>query len=212
MLFLSLVWLVIRRTQEAAAIASGPSLSPAPVDAVQMAAPPAPQTVVVNGIPVEEFNKLKAELEAAKAENAAPKGVPPETQSLKDKVNYLESRLIEYEILQEEIGSLSQLKLENERIKQELMQMKARAFAAASPPSEVPAMITTPESKSPPPGEMESTKTSSSSLPPPPLVTPEMGVTPAMNSKEALAQGEAATEGLEGLLDEIDKLTAPANK
>ena len=81
-------------------------------------------------------------------------------------MSYLESRLIEYEILQEEIGSLSQLKLENERIKQELMQMKAKAFTGA-------------ESKSPSASETETAKKEAGTLTPPPVVTPEMGMSPA---------------------------------
>ena len=80
MLFLALVWLVIRRTQEAAAMASAPSFTPAPVDAVQMAAPPlvapAPQPIVVTGVPQEEFNKVKAELDALKRKTAVKDSKP----------------------------------------------------------------------------------------------------------------------------------------
>ena len=38
-------------------------------------------------------------------------------KALQDKVQYLEQKLLEYEILQEEISTLSVLKLENEKLK-----------------------------------------------------------------------------------------------
>ncbi|MBI3294005.1 MAG: hypothetical protein HYZ71_04670 [Deltaproteobacteria bacterium] len=94
------------------------------------------------GVSLDEVNTLreqirslettKAELEKAKSE--APDA--PETdaklvevnRTLTDKVKYLEAKLLEYEILQEEIGSLSTLKVENEKLRETLVALqKAQA-------------------------------------------------------------------------------------
>jgi hypothetical protein len=58
-----------------------------------------------------------------------------ETDELKHKIEYLEGKLLEYEIVQEEIASLSSLKVENEKLREEIVQMQ-RARPAPKPVSE----------------------------------------------------------------------------
>jgi hypothetical protein len=67
-----------------------------------------------------------------------------ETDELKHKIEYLEGKLLEYEIVQEEIASLSSLKVENEKLREEIVQMqrarpapKATPEPTPAPPSEV---------------------------------------------------------------------------
>lgn len=60
-----------------------------------------------------------------------------EVETLRGKMEHLESKLLEYEILQEEIGSITALKAENQKLKQELEKPSSAAHVAASsvPPS-----------------------------------------------------------------------------
>ncbi len=57
-----------------------------------------------------------------------------ESEMLRDKVKYLESRLMEYEIVQEEISSLSQLRVENEKLKEEILKAGGGAKPAEVAP------------------------------------------------------------------------------
>jgi hypothetical protein len=151
------------------------------------------------------------------------KALAAEAQDLKEKVKYLESKLLEYEILQEEIGTLTALKLENEHLKQELghfqqqPQMAAPTVAVAvEPPAPVvpepphprlepePTMAVAPEA-APPEPNVEATLAELGQIPGASVV-----MTPAEPTPEppAPAPAEDATSGLEGLLKQIDELTA----
>lgn len=67
-------------------------------------------------------------------ENPAP-AASASTHELEEKIKYLESRLLEYEIVREEISGLSSLKSENERLKNELATLKGGHNEA--PPAQV---------------------------------------------------------------------------
>lgn len=136
-LFLATLWIIMRRMRLAAA--GGPEVSP-------IVAP-------VHQIPVEqttEYRELNAKFVSLQAE--LEKGAPAreDLEGLQSKVKFLESKLLEYEILQEEIGALSQLKAENERLKAELVKRGGtipapEATVQASPtPSEAPAAAVPP--------------------------------------------------------------------
>ena len=66
--------------------------------------------------------KVRAEVSAADADllNSAR----AESDELRSKLEYLEGKLLEYEIVQEEIANLSSLKMENEKLREELVQMQ----------------------------------------------------------------------------------------
>lgn len=124
-LFLALLWLVVRRTKEAgqaaADLLANSQLAPAGTIT-------APVQAVLGGITKEEWdglneenNKLKGKIEVLENDLRATAGSSDRAKELNDKVQYLESKLLEYEILQEEIGTLSALKVENEQLKQRLV-------------------------------------------------------------------------------------------
>lgn len=62
-----------------------------------------------------------------------------ETDELKHKIEYLEGKLLEYEIVQEEIASLSSLKVENEKLREEIVQMQRARPAPKPVPESAPA-------------------------------------------------------------------------
>jgi len=64
--------------------------------------------------------ELRAKVAALEEENKRLRTLPEERNELYEKVRHLESKLGEYEIVQEEIGTISDLKSENERLKKEL--------------------------------------------------------------------------------------------
>ncbi len=74
------------------------------------------------------------------AKEALLKSANEEGTQLKDKIRYLESRLMEYEIVQEEISALSTLRVENEKLKEDLLKFQGgrkpdAPTAASTPPS-----------------------------------------------------------------------------
>lgn len=73
-----------------------------------------------------DLEALREKINALQAENEASRALGDENKTLIEKVRYLESKLLEYEILQEEIGTLSALKIENEKLKSELAQKTAQ--------------------------------------------------------------------------------------
>ena len=218
-LCLSLIWLVMRRTQDAAQamVLAGEKEATATVP-------------VVDTAKIDELNARIVELEK---ENASLKAGGGDVKTLQEKVKYLESKLLEYEILQEEIGTLSALKMENEHLRKQLAARGQTPVVPAVPPGTVPeppAVPVTPpastmaasspepalpseplgiddlsgmgNSNTPPP------EPSISSQPAPPGVVmfpPEPAPAPA-NATPA-PDGESA--GLEGLLKQIDEIGGP---
>lgn len=191
-LVLALIWLIAKKTQEAHALAS-PSTNVSAVPATVIKADPAQEV---------RIGELEAKLTALEEENKGLKTASGDARSLKEKVKYLESKLLEYEILQEEIGTLSALKLENEHLKQELMQAKdgrsaPPAFVAPAPaPAPVPAAPVRAEVPAP---EMDAGALIFDAPPP-------------SAQSETMKSGEAAAAGLENLLAQIDDIAGPPDK
>lgn len=186
-LFLALLWLLVRRTKEAA-LAAGKETA---IAVSVVAPPPAPFPTAADTVLLDQLgnenNKLKGKIEQLESEIKTSSGSEEKAKQLNEKVAYLESKLIEYEILQEEIGTLSALKLENERLKQSILNPGFEA-QVQSPPA-TPSAIATPE-------------------PAPPMVVS----TPAEPAKAsggqlAKSEGEPDEDNLDALLAEIDKLT-----
>ncbi|NBX92365.1 MAG: hypothetical protein EBQ85_03935 [Proteobacteria bacterium] len=73
---------------------------------------------------LELLAKIQA-MEVEKVQNAATGMSEEEANKLREKIGYLENKLVEYEIVQEEIGALGDLKAENEKLKTELMNLKS---------------------------------------------------------------------------------------
>lgn len=92
---------------------------------------------VVSGVSSEELESLKAEvkdrestIEQLKAELSKAKGSSDDS-GLKEKIQTLEDRLAEYEIIEDDIADLSTYKEENARLKEELEKLKAGGASAA---------------------------------------------------------------------------------
>jgi hypothetical protein len=144
-LLLAFIWLMILRTREIADKApvveahvdhapEAPAHAPEPV--VAAPEPPPPPVAPTEPVAAATEAATEAHAEAAPSSNAAqaPNPSAEELESLKEKVRYLESRLMEYEIVQEEIGTLSQLRDENGRLKDEL----AKVQGGGAPSSAIP--------------------------------------------------------------------------
>lgn len=74
-----------------------------------------------------EYLELLAKLQSIEGEKAQAlvnTVSSEEVGPLKEKLAYLENKLLEYEIVQEEIGALGELKAENEKLKAELVGLK----------------------------------------------------------------------------------------
>ncbi len=93
-----------------------------------------------------EIEALKKDLEE-KGESAEP------SQELLDKLNELEARLAEYEIIEDDIADLSKYKDENEKLKKELEKIKAGGAPAPSGEPEPVPDLGTPEPEAAPPAE-----------------------------------------------------------
>ncbi len=184
-LVLTLISLIVRRTREAHALAGGGVST----DSHAISAS-APMMVVDDG----KIQELEAKLAALEDENGKFKASSADAKTLREKVKYLESKLLEYEILQEEIGTLSALKVENEQLRKELVQTVKKT--PPSPPREDPGPIIEPPPAVPPVTVF---------FDPPPIDE-------ATKSGDPAQQGEVAASGLENLLQQIDDLATPANE
>lgn len=98
----------------------------------------APSPVQDTAAPVVEMASPVAPASPIAMESqATTPATADEATALKDKVRYLESRLMEYEIVQEEISALSQLRVENEKLKEELLKAQGgKPPSVGAPPSE----------------------------------------------------------------------------
>ncbi len=175
-LLLFLLWLIARRLREV------PETEP--------------QTVVVPDEAILRLSREQAskieQLESQVAEldkgGAGVAQAAEKSKALEDKVRYLEQKLLEYEILQEEISSLSVLKIENEKLKAQILQL-----GGAPSPRSAPASERAPSTASSP---------LSVSLDAPGLKAfddePE-----AVEKASALGQDE-----IDGLIEKIDKLSS----
>lgn len=131
-LLLALLWLVVRRTKESALY--GGHATALPFTSLGHDGQPTTNTIVAySGASLT--GGLLADAEVPPAAPATP------AAQLQEKVKYLESKLLEYEILQEEISTLSALKVENEELRKKLIAKgvpfeAAPATAEDAPPEE----------------------------------------------------------------------------
>lgn len=180
-LSLLLIGLIIERTKEMASLVTEQAV-PVPMKAAEPEEP-----------------EWKTKFAALEAENESLKKSEKEKISLLEKVKYLESKLLEYEILQEEIGTLSTLKLENERLKSGLMQKQPKEPVVATASA-----VTAPEVVEGAKKEPKIMKTTE----PPPQVT----VAPTVSALKDASTKKAAQDEIEDLLQQIDELTQGVRK
>ncbi len=196
-LFLSLLWLIVKRTKEAGSFAfagvspglSGQASVTAPVDAMM----PQINSAELEGLQ-KENQRLKEKIQVLEDDIKNSDGAGDRAKELNDKVQYLESKLLEYEILQEEIGNLSSLKIENEQLKQKLVESGISLSDTGSGVAAAPVA---------PPLETEVVET------PPPVATKPMVVNTSAHVANQPSVADA--EDLDALLAEIDKLTGDKN-
>ena len=72
---------------------------------------------------MKEIEALREKISEMERDNADVVQIKEKNKAYAEKVKYLEQRLLEYEILQEEIGTLSHLKTENENLKKRIQNM-----------------------------------------------------------------------------------------
>ncbi len=131
---------------------------------------------------------------------AVESGPNPALQEATDKIKYLEGKLLEYQILQEELTTLQNIKGENETLKQELSSLKSGASAPTPTPEPAPvaeAMPTPPET--PPQG-------------PTAEIIPFPGPTAAESTVAAAPPPPAETNNLDSLLQQIDEIAGQGPK
>lgn len=182
-LALTLIWFFIERSKRLAAAAAPEvnfsSINPAepaivPVGTVQAAPAPVIQAPPVAAAPAPDPGQTKA--------------LNDENSALRDKVQYLESRLMEYEIVQEEISTLGQLREQNEALRKQVIALGAQPaivqtaapVAEVSTPTPAPAPVAAP-------------------APAAPAVETTVASAPA-----AAGQGQ---DQLDSILSQLDKLT-----
>jgi hypothetical protein len=103
-----------------------------PVPVATTAHTKATHAPVDSGVPVQTQTQAQTQTSTASPPPAtdgaqAPRATPTDGggNELEEKVRYLESKLLEYDILQEELSSLSSLKQENERLTKQVEDFQA---------------------------------------------------------------------------------------
>jgi len=96
-------------------------------------APPPPMNIDQ----APEYLELQARFFQLEQEFNLAKSSGLDARPLQEKVKFLESKLLEYEILQEEISTLGQLKIENEKLKSDLVRLERdlSSFTGTPPPA-----------------------------------------------------------------------------
>ncbi|NBT57827.1 hypothetical protein EBT16_03485 [bacterium] len=69
---------------------------------------------------IEKINQLESDKKKMDEDKAAN----PDVEQMRKTIAYLENKLLEYEIVQEEISTLGELKVENEKLKRDLNQLQ----------------------------------------------------------------------------------------
>lgn len=109
---------------------------------------------------LKKVGELEAQLQVkTESQPAAP--TAGEVEKLQKTISYLENKLLEYEIVQEEIATLGELKKENEKLKADLLELNSMQVKTATEAvieekfTEFSEKAANPERKEPSPGEIE---------------------------------------------------------
>lgn len=225
LLMLVLLWLIVRRTREAAANSRVEQNANTSIEAAVPASVGSPDVATEAAAPNpaipaagESVDELKKNLSDSQAELGKAGQGGEEVKSLQEKIKYLESKLLEYEILQEEIGTLSALKLENEELKKKIT-LGGGAPAETSPPPSEP-VLTEPTLSDPtpvpqqvfdapaePPAPAEAAPAPEIAAEPPPAPEPIAEVAAAEAAPAAAPTKDEGPAELQSLLAQIDELT-----
>lgn len=123
-LVLSLLYLVVKRTMDTGAgLSAGREMMMSQAAEVSAEVSPGLAAAGATGLP------STAEPAPTRPVDADIEKVYHDKKNLEDKVKFLESKLLEYEILQEEISTLSALKVENENLKLKMQQLGSDPMA-----------------------------------------------------------------------------------
>lgn len=212
-LFLTLLWLIVKRTRDGALYAGAEAFDSTQMTAT-LGAPAAAAAYAANAAQAaagEATSANAAEQPAASAASAVDheklRKSEEDNNALAEKVKFLESKLLEYEILQEEIGALGALKTENERLKQRLVALEQGGGAVPAAPS-AEAATSEPDGQSP----QQLAEQLASAFDTKALFTaeaapsaPAPAETPATTAESAPAKKAA---NLDDLLSQIDSLTS----
>lgn len=172
MLLLSLLWLIARRLREPAV--------PDPVSTV-----PDESILRLSREQATKIQALESQISELEKGGATLVQAGEKSKALQDKVTYLEQKLLEYEILQEEISTLSLLKVENEKLKAQVVQLGGSGGRASS----------TPTAPAPSGGQFSSD-------------SPTTGLKPFDDvSDDKPAKGTLAQDEIDGLIAKIDSLS-----
>lgn len=145
-LMLGLIWLVVRRIRDR----GGEEIEKAPVISA-----PNTEMLELASRQKEKIRALEGELERLNETGTDVKDLSKKNDGLQEKVKFLEQKLMEYEILQEEIGALSYLKIENQKLKEQILGRQAKgqepiaqaateAVPTPAPAAETPVASTAP--------------------------------------------------------------------
>lgn len=187
-LLLFLLWLIARRLREF----GEPETVPAMPDegAARMSTE---QT--------DRIRTLESQLSEAQTAGSNVTEWKDKNKTLQDKVKFLEGKLLEYQILQEEIGTLSALKSENEGLKK-LLSQAGTAIPAAPPPTpeSTPAPAAVAPAARPAPAEKRIE-----------LESPADGLKPFDDVPETSKDAKAVAESLgqdeiDGILSKLDNM------
>lgn len=168
---------------------------------------------------IEALLKEKAALEAkAASAGAAPAAAGGDDKALaemKEKIARLESRLSEYEVIEDDLANLKKYQQENKQLKAQLDALNAGGAPAAAP---APAAAATPPAPAPTPAAAAPAPApapvaaapapAAEPAPAPAAAAPE--ASPLAAAEETAAQAQAA-QSFEGLVDKVEEsLTPPA--
>ncbi|MFM8268936.1 MAG: hypothetical protein ACKN9V_02015 [Pseudomonadota bacterium] len=104
----------------------------------------APEPEMIPSFKVEETPEYLAlmaqirQLEAEKLKAQESQSGAAEAEKMQKTISYLENKLLEYEIVQEEISTLGELKSENEKLKLELNSLKKQLSSFSEAPTPEP--------------------------------------------------------------------------
>lgn len=110
---------------------------------------------------LKKVGELEAQLQVKVEPQPASETAVGEVEKLQKTISYLENKLLEYEIVQEEIATLGELKKENEKLKTDLLELKSQQLKTSTEAvieekfTEFAEKATEPERKEPSPGEIE---------------------------------------------------------
>ena len=160
-----------------------------------------------------ELTELQIKYKVLETENTKLQTGKTDSVALQEKVKFLESKLLEYEILQEEIGALSSLKVENEKLRKEFTELQGELTngvgeRAVLSTSAITQVTSSSENSLYNDNEPQLTPSSEETV----SLTGEVADKKVSEPSTAPAVEVSGPPNLDGLLAEIDALASPPPK